>query len=207
MAPAPFCVFFLMILVTVRGVVDEPVEDYYTYAFETLVSAVFILAGFNCYLLLQKGSSCKSTPPKRQADAEVQCDLSNSSQIENMTPAGAIFFRLMVPDGMWGKIAGTWRLPWNPLSWPPAKVALLNTCKGSGLIVSLCRHCGILGVYIYNARAALQDRIDQGTCAKAGVSYLIDLWFLMWSHYCRAAISACGSMYPPGTYIYIYMYS
>ena len=64
MAPAPFCVFFLMILVTVRGVVDEPVEDYYTYAFETLVSAVFILAGFNCYLLLQKGSSCKSTPPK-----------------------------------------------------------------------------------------------------------------------------------------------
>lgn len=117
------------------------------------------------------------------------------------------FFRLMVPDGMWGKIAGTWRLPWNPLSWPPAKVALLNTCKGSGLIVSLCRHCGILGVYIYNARAALQDRIDQGTCAKAGVSYLIDLWFLMWSHYCRAAISACGSMYPPGTYIYIYMYS
>jgi len=92
MAPAPFCVFFLMILVTVRGVVDEPVEDYYTYAFETLVSAVFILAGFNCYLLLQKGSSCKSAPPKRQADAEVQCDLSNSSQIENMTPAGAIFF-------------------------------------------------------------------------------------------------------------------
>ena len=58
-----------------------------------------------------------------------------------------------------------------------------HTCKGSGLIVSLCRHCGILGVYIYNARAALQDRIDQGTCAKAGVSYLIyiyiDLWFLM----------------------------